>query len=152
MLFLYFIVTETHVLNFAEGKLPVGFEKRQLSGRRTTHFHPWKKRRSSNQQPQRCDHHWKAVEQYFTVVLFVFQFYPGCILGKFINFGLGTIRNERVKEKVSHSFDSTVKDKPTRLRFKLLTVSPPRSKHWATRNKVCGSHLDWSVAMGCSVV
>ena len=30
--------------------------------------------------------HWKAVEQYFTVVLtFVFQFYPGCNFGKFLN-------------------------------------------------------------------
>ena len=25
--------------------------------------------------------HWKAVEQYFSAVLFVFQFYPDCILG-----------------------------------------------------------------------
>ena len=32
--------------------------------------------------------HWKIVEQYFTVVLFVF-----------INFGLGTVRSERVKGK-----------------------------------------------------
>ena len=32
--------------------------------------------------------HWKAVEQYFTVVLFVFQFYPVCNFGKFIKFGL----------------------------------------------------------------
>ena len=41
--------------------------------------------------------HWKAVEQYFTVVLFVFQFYPVCNFGGFINFGLGTVRSERVK-------------------------------------------------------
>ena len=40
---------------------------------------------------------WKAVEQYFTVVLFVFQFYSVCDFGKFISFGLGTIRSERVK-------------------------------------------------------
>ena len=41
--------------------------------------------------------HWKAVEQYFTVVLFAFKFYPVCNFGKFINFGLGTVRVERVK-------------------------------------------------------
>ena len=39
------------------------------------------------------------VEQYFTVVLFVFQFYPVCNFGKFISFGLGTIRSERVKQQ-----------------------------------------------------
>ena len=41
--------------------------------------------------------HWKAVQQYFTVVLFVFQFYPDCNFGKFINFVLGTAMCERVK-------------------------------------------------------
>ena len=41
--------------------------------------------------------HWKAVEQYFIVVLFVFQFYPVCNFGKFIIFGLGTVKSERVK-------------------------------------------------------
>ena len=39
--------------------------------------------------------HWKAVEQYFTVVLFVFQCYPLCSFDRFINFGLGTVRRER---------------------------------------------------------
>ena len=39
--------------------------------------------------------HWKAVEQYLTVVLFVFQFYSVCNFGKFINFGLDTVRSER---------------------------------------------------------
>ena len=39
---------------------------------------------------------WKAVEQYFNLVLFVFQFYPVCNLGNFIIFGLGTVRSERV--------------------------------------------------------
>ena len=29
--------------------------------------------------------------------LFVFQFDPVCKFGKFINFGLGTVRSERVK-------------------------------------------------------
>ena len=42
--------------------------------------------------------HWKAVEQYFTVLLFVFQFYSVCNFRKFVNSGLGTIRSERVKE------------------------------------------------------
>ena len=42
--------------------------------------------------------HWKAVEQYtyFTVVLFGFQFYPVCNFEKCINFGLGTLRSEKV--------------------------------------------------------
>ena len=40
---------------------------------------------------------WKAVELYFTVVLFVFQFYPVCNFGKFDNFGFDIIRSERVK-------------------------------------------------------
>ena len=43
--------------------------------------------------------HWKAVDQYSTVVLFVFQFYPLCNFGKFISFGLGTVRRERVKKE-----------------------------------------------------
>ena len=43
--------------------------------------------------------HWKAVEQYFTVVVVGFQFYPVCNFRKFNNFGLGSVRSERVKEK-----------------------------------------------------
>ena len=43
----------------------------------------------------KCDH-WKAVEQYFTVVLFVFQFYPVCKFAKLINCGLCTVKSERV--------------------------------------------------------
>ena len=35
--------------------------------------------------------HWKAVEQYFTAVLFVCVFYLGCNFRKFISFGLGTV-------------------------------------------------------------
>ena len=60
----------------------------------------------------------KAVEQYFIVVLFIFQFWTGhCqerkvsvrfkssqavedYFGKFIDFGLGTVRNESVKVSV----------------------------------------------------
>ena len=55
--------------------------------------------------------HWKAVEQYFTVVLFGFQFYAGVILEKFINFVLRTIRMKGLKltlpnfnEKPDHKF------------------------------------------------
>ena len=39
--------------------------------------------------------HWKAVEDYFSVVLFVFQLQV-CHFGKFINFGIGTVRSPRV--------------------------------------------------------
>ena len=42
--------------------------------------------------------HWsQAVEQYFTVVLFVFKFYPVRKFGKCIDFGPGTVRSERIK-------------------------------------------------------
>ena len=41
--------------------------------------------------------HWKAVEQYFTVLLFAFQVSLVCVYGEFIDFGLGTVRSERVK-------------------------------------------------------
>ena len=47
----------------------------------------------------KCDHSLKAVEQYFTKVLFVFQFWPVSTFGKFISFGLGTGRSERVTGK-----------------------------------------------------
>ena len=39
---------------------------------------------------------WKAVEQFFTMVLFVFQFYT--VLENFVSFGLGTTRSERVNK------------------------------------------------------
>ena len=39
--------------------------------------------------------HWKVVEQNFAAV-FVSQFYSVCNFGKFINFGLGIVRSERV--------------------------------------------------------
>ena len=48
--------------------------------------------------------HWKAVEQYFTVMLFVIQFYPDCYLVfflKFIDFGFGTERSEIVNGQQS---------------------------------------------------
>ena len=38
--------------------------------------------------------HWKAVVVNFTVVVFVFQFYPVCNFGKLFNFGLGTVKSE----------------------------------------------------------
>ena len=40
--------------------------------------------------------HGKAVGQYFTVMLFVFQFYPICNCGKCISFRLGTVRSDRL--------------------------------------------------------
>ena len=46
--------------------------------------------------------YWKAVEQYFTVVMFVFQFHPSCHFKKFMNFGLGTVRSERVLKGYPH--------------------------------------------------
>ena len=36
--------------------------------------------------------HGKAVEEYFTVVLFVFKFFPLSNFEKFIHFGLGIVR------------------------------------------------------------
>ena len=49
--------------------------------------------------------HWKPVEQYFTVVLFDFNFYPVSNLGKSINFGLGTVSSERLNVFHSCSLD-----------------------------------------------
>ena len=40
----------------------------------------------------------KDDKQYFTVVLFVFQFFPVGNFAKLINFGVGTVRSERVKQ------------------------------------------------------
>ena len=42
--------------------------------------------------------HWKDIEQYFTVVLFVFHFYPVCNFVKFVDFELSIVMSERVKE------------------------------------------------------
>ena len=41
--------------------------------------------------------HCKAVEQYLTA----FQFYPVCNFGEFIKFGLSTVRNERIKLRLT---------------------------------------------------
>ena len=41
--------------------------------------------------------HWKGVEQYFNMVLYVFQFYPVCYFGKVTSVGLGAVRSERIK-------------------------------------------------------
>ena len=43
---------------------------------------------------------WKAVEQSFTVVVLVLQFYSVSNFETFINFGLDTLRNERVNRSV----------------------------------------------------
>ena len=55
--------------------------------------------------------HWKAVELYFTVMLFVFQSHPVCNFEKNINFGLGTVWNEKVNLysiEQSHCSSTTV--------------------------------------------
>ena len=41
---------------------------------------------------------WKAVEQYFTEVLFMFPVYPVCNFETFLDFGLGTVRSEKVNQ------------------------------------------------------
>ena len=40
--------------------------------------------------------HWKAVEQYFIVVLFGFQFHPDYNFGNYISFGHGIVRSDMV--------------------------------------------------------
>ena len=40
--------------------------------------------------------YWKAVKQYFNVVLFIFLFYSVFNFGKFVRFLLGTARSKRV--------------------------------------------------------
>ena len=35
------------------------------------------------------------------MVLFVFQFYPVCYFGKFVRFGLGTVRNKVTNPKIA---------------------------------------------------
>ena len=44
----------------------------------------------------KCDINWKAVKQYFTVVLFVCQLYAICNFGECIDFRLGRDRSESV--------------------------------------------------------
>ena len=51
---------------------------------------------------------WKAVEKYFTVVLFVFQFPRVFNFGKIFSFGLGTVRSERVNEMLSVEYKKMV--------------------------------------------
>ena len=50
---------------------------------------------------------WEAVEQYFTVVLFVFQFYLVCNFGKFVNFGLGVLLGVK-KFKYNNTLSNTI--------------------------------------------
>ena len=59
--------------------------------------------------------HWKAVEQYSTLVLFVFQFNPVCTFGKFNNFGLGILASEMVKQSCLNPLSPSIK-----LQFLLL--------------------------------
>ena len=49
-------------------------------------------------ESQRATIHWKSVEQHFTVELIGFQFYPVGNFRKFISFGLGTVRCDRVNK------------------------------------------------------
>ena len=47
----------------------------------------------------KCVHSFvKLSELYFTVVLFVFRFYPVCNLEKIVSFGLGTIKSDRANK------------------------------------------------------
>ena len=47
---------------------------------------------------------WTAVEKYFAVVLFAFQFNSVCNFGKFIDFGLGTARKEKLSGNENREF------------------------------------------------
>ena len=49
--------------------------------------------------------HWKAVEHYFAMVLL--SIYPVCNFGKFVNFGFGTVRSERVKADIHRGISSS---------------------------------------------
>ena len=53
----------------------------------------------------KCDHSLESFgfEQYFTVELFVFQFYPLFNFRKFIDLGLGTAKSERVNPSIVNS-------------------------------------------------
>ena len=57
---------------------------------------PWVTQSFLWTEPKSVTIHWKAVKQLLYCGAF-FQFYPVCSLGKFINFGLGTVGSERVK-------------------------------------------------------
>ena len=41
---------------------------------------------------------WKAVEQHFTAVLFVFQVLPVCNFERFIYFSIGIVMSEKVED------------------------------------------------------
>ena len=45
-----------------------------------------------------------AIEQYFTVELFIFQFCSGCNFGKFVSCGLDTLSSERLIVRHVESF------------------------------------------------
>ena len=47
--------------------------------------------------------HWKAVEQYFTVVLFVFQFYSDCNFYNFLDQALSEVKGQRIKTSIDHT-------------------------------------------------
>ena len=67
--------------------------------------------------------HWEAIEQYFTVVLFVYQFDPVCNSESFINYEFGTVRSERVKTpRCSKSDHGEILSKTISLKLLLLSV------------------------------
>ena len=59
--------------------------------------------------------HRKAVEQYFTVVLYGFPLYPVCNFGEFISFGLallgvsGLISDLRFNKQLDHELKISMK-------------------------------------------
>ena len=69
---------------------------------------------------------WKAVEQHFTVVLFVFQF---CNFGKFITFALCSVRSEWVKLFASNS-SGTKYFKVPHVREVLVIKLKERKYYW----------------------
>ena len=63
--------------------------------------------------------HWKAVEQYCTVVLFVCQFYPVCNYGKFISLELGAVKSEIVKRILTLCYKRLIDLVPNQLQYGL---------------------------------
>ena len=77
-----------------KGYLPFVTVQNRFFNPLTARVKPWVIQSSLTFEAFGVTIHWKAVDQYFTVVLFVFQFYPVCNFGKFMNFELGTVRSD----------------------------------------------------------
>ena len=69
----------------------------------------------------KCDHSWKAVEQYLTVVLFVFNFPQFVFLEKFCNWTSG------VKELISGEVKTGDLPRHKSIQYQSLRVSPSPS-------------------------